>query len=459
LDPCGIPWTRSAAEGKQASEFDDSYSHDPNEAEFMPERDSGGWKPRASAHRGVAIAGVSLPAMVCGAAILSEAILVMAIVGALLTPGPPPPTIEAVLGSINVHAPSDETVATPDDAGATLLKESTQPAQVKVVRSEEQSIDLAQALGDLSAAEALVPAAADAAQATAGLSSETPAAAPINTPVVIAPVATPPPAASEFPDAQTMRAVPPDGKVATLPPSATASGEAAQAGDVARPPANPAPEAATETAGTAQASTPNLDSPARLPGKPSAGVVLARIDTTAPNATMETPSQHVQLGAPVKSEKAKIALEAPQAAVEPQAAQPAPRTSTQPPVSPLARAFAELVGALAAPAGWAVQLAAPRSEAEAKSDVARLDAKYASLLNGAAIAVQKAEVKGATVYRLRVLGLFKAEAGALCARVKDEGGDCFITKATASSPSKGGRGLALPFDADPRETRPSLSGE
>jgi hypothetical protein len=438
LDPSGVPWTRSAAEGKQASEFDDSYSHDPNEAEFMPERDSGGCKPRASAHRGVAIAGVSLPAMVCGAAILSEAILVVAIVDALLTPGPPParPAIAAVQGPINAQAPSDETVAT-GDAGATLLKESRQPVQVKAVRPEEQSIDLAQTLGDLSAAEALVPAAADAAQAPAGLSSETPVAAPINTPVVTAPTSTPSPAASEFPDAQTMRAVPPGGKVATLPPSATASGEAAQASDVERPPANPAPKAASETAGTAQASTPNLDSPAKLPGKPSARGVVARIDATAPNGAMETPSQQVQLGAPVKSERAKIALEAPQAAVEPQAASQAPRTSNQQ-LNPLAGVFAELVGALAAPAGWAVQLAAPKSETEAKSDVARLDAKYASVLNGAAIAVQKAEVKGATVYRLRVVGLFKAEAAALCARVKDEGGDCFIAKATASSPSKGG---------------------
>jgi hypothetical protein len=432
----------------------------------MPE-DSGGWKLKASALGGVAIAGaacVNLPAMLCGAAILSEAILVVAIVGALLTPGPPPapPTIAAVPGPINVQAPSDQTVATSGNAGATLLKESTQPAHVKVVSSEEQPIDLAQAPGDLSPAEAFVPAAADAAEAPAGSSRETPVAAPVNTPVVTAPIATPP-AASEFPDAQTMRAVPlrPDGtQVATRPPSATASGEAAQASDVAKLPAKPAPKAASETAGIAQASTPNLDSPAKLSGKSSARVVVARIDTTAPNAAMETPSQQVQLGAPVKSEKAaKIALKAPQAAVEPQAAaRPPPRASTQQPVNPLARVFAELVGALAAPAGWAVQLAAPKSETEAKSDVARLDAKYTSVLNGAAIAVQKAQVKGATVYRLRVVGLFKAVAAALCARVKGEGGDCFIAKATASSPSKGGgRGLAPRFDADAQETRPSSS--
>jgi hypothetical protein len=396
----------------------------------MPERDSGGWKLKASALGGVTIAGaacVNLPAMVCGAAILSEAILVATIVGALLMPGPPPtpPTIAAVPGPINVQTPSDETVATSGDAGAALLKESTQPAHVKVVSSE------ARAPGDLSPAETFVPAAADLAQPPAGLSRETPVAAPVNTPVGTGPVATPPPAASEFPDAQNMRAVPlrPDGtQVATRPPSATASGEAAQASDVAKPPAKPAPKAASEIT---QASTSTLDSPAKLPGKSSARVVVARIDTIAPNAAMETPSQQVQLGAPVKSEKAaKIALKAPQAAVEPQAARPAPRASTQQPVNPLARDFAELVGVPAAPAGWAVQLAAPKSETEAESDVAQLGAKYTSVLNGAAIAVQKAQVKGATIYRLRVVGLLKAEAAALCARVKGEGGDCFIAKST-----------------------------
>ena len=133
-----------------------------------------------------------------------------------------------------------------------------------------------------------------------------------------------------------MRAVPlrPDGtQVATRPPSATASGEAALASDIAKLPAKLAPKAASETAGIAEASTPNLDSPAKLSGKSSARVMVAGIDTIAPSAAMETPSQQVQLGAPVKSEKAaKIALKAPQAAVEPQAARPAPRASTQSPL-------------------------------------------------------------------------------------------------------------------------------
>ena len=46
--------------------------------------------------------------------------------------------------------------------------------------------------------------------------------------------------------------------------------------------------------------------------------------------------------------------------------------------------------------------------------------------NGATISVNKTLVKGETIYALRVAGLSKAEAAALCERV--EGRDCFLAK-------------------------------
>jgi hypothetical protein len=275
----------------------------------------------------------------------------------------------------------------------------------------------------------------DAAQLSAGLSRGTPVVATVNPPVVPASIATPPSTASESSETP----------ITARPPSAAESGDSAQAIDAASPPAKPAPKAASETAGVAQPLTPNLDLPANLnlPAKPlgksSARVVAARTDTTTPSAATETPSRPVQLGTSMKSEKAtrKVPQAAGRAAGGP--AGP-PQAFTEQPVNPLARALGELVGALAVPAGgWAVQLAAPKSETEAKSDIARLNAKYASALNGAAIGVHKAQVNGATVYRLRVVGLSRADAAALCARVKGDGGDCFIAKATASSPSNGGR--------------------
>ena len=78
--------------------------------------------------------------------------------------------------------------------------------------------------------------------------------------------------------------------------------------------------------------------------------------------------------------------------------------------------------------GWAVQLAASKSEDEAKNDFSDFDARYASALNGSTIRLHKARVDAETVYRLRVAGLSKADAAALCERVKGDGGSCFVVR-------------------------------
>jgi hypothetical protein len=75
---------------------------------------------------------------------------------------------------------------------------------------------------------------------------------------------------------------------------------------------------------------------------------------------------------------------------------------------------------------WAMQFATEKSEAEANMKVARLNARYAAALNGATIGVQKTLVNDETIYALRVTGLSKADAAALCDRLK--GRDCFIVR-------------------------------
>jgi hypothetical protein len=104
-------------------------------------------------------------------------------------------------------------------------------------------------------------------------------------------------------------------------------------------------------------------------------------------------------------------------------------------VNPMTHVFGTLAGALGAPTvdqtasksgDWAIQFAAPKSEAEAKVAAARLNAKYAPALNGATIGVHKTQVNGETIYALRVAGLSKTDATALCVRVK--GRDCSNTK-------------------------------
>ena len=141
-------------------------------------------------------------------------------------------------------------------------------------------------------------------------------------------------------------------------------------------------------------------------------MAVGKTDTTAPEATAQTPGEPTQDGAPAKPEKA---------AKKPKQVVDASETTG---------AIAPPVDATAATTsgGWSVQLAAPRSEAEAKSTAAKLNSKYSAELNGSPIGVHKAEVKGETIYRLRVSGLTKADAAALCARLKGEGGQCFIAK-------------------------------
>ena len=354
-------------EAGQTLDFDDPYSRDPNEVELAVKKGSEGWKLRVSA--------LALGCMV--------------MIGALFDFAHTPPGNESLAG-------------------------------------------------------AFVPAAAGAEQSPLSISGGTPVAASVNTPFVAAPIAAPPPMASQFPDPQSVTATslrPDRTPIATLPHSATDWGKALQTSDAPKP-TKRRPKAASETAGSAQPSNPKLNLPMKHLGKSTARIVLAEAGTIDPADPAETP---VQLEAPAKPENApRAAPQAPLALPEPQSAPAGSPASAQQPGNPVGRASGELVSAVAVPAqsaqqrvdpsaatmssGWAVQLAAPKSKTEAKSDAARLNAKYASALNGEVIGVSKAQVNGATVYRLRVVGLSKSDAAALCARVKVNGGNCFVAK-------------------------------
>ena len=276
------------------------------------------------------------------------------------------PFIAAAQGQTKVAPPSDETVTTSSDAGATLLHDTGKPAAVKVVNSEEQPVDLN--------AQASVnnPPPASAAQ---GGTTDPALAAIINTPLV------PPQAAA---------------------PSASA-------------PSTPAPKMTSEATGAAQPSTPKIELPTKLsPPKSAARVAVGKTDTTAPDGTAQIPPGEAQNSAPAKPDKA---------AKKPKAGQVVDATETTGAIAPPVDATASTTSG-----GWSVQLAAPKSEAEAKSTATKLTSKYGAELNGSAVGVHKAEVNGETIYRLRVSGLTKADAAAMCARLKGEGGQCFIAK-------------------------------
>jgi SPOR domain len=83
----------------------------------------------------------------------------------------------------------------------------------------------------------------------------------------------------------------------------------------------------------------------------------------------------------------------------------------------------------AAPGTFAVQLAAPGSEQEARALQLRLMQKYGTELGGFQPSIRKAEVGGREVYRVRFTGAASREqAEALCQKVHSEGGSCFVAK-------------------------------
>jgi hypothetical protein len=198
----------------------------------------------------------------------------------------------------------------------------------------------------------------------------------VNTPHAPGPAAPPPAVTSEFPDPKPVRTVAlrPDG----TPIAAVNSPD--QGGSDAK-----------SSGATAEAANkPALDPNAQTPGEPT------------------------QNGAPVKPDKT---------AEKPKAGQVAAATETTETVAAPVDATAATT-----PGEWSVELAALKSEAEANSMLAQLTSKYRAELNGSSIGVHKAVVKGEIIYRLRVVGLTKSDAAALCARLKGEGVGCFIAK-------------------------------
>jgi hypothetical protein len=374
-------------------EFDAHHSGGTSAADAGEERRPRRWKIAVSA---LALAGVAM----IGA--------VFALKGGATGFRTAPPFIAAAQGPTKVAPPSDQTVATSGDAGASLLKDNSKPGSVKVVNSEEQPVDL-----NAQASVNNPPASASATDASA-LATTT------NTPLVAPPAAGPPRGmTSEFPDPKPVRTISlrPDGTPIAANPVDQAASDAKvaatpvdQPSKLAEAPMNPAPKTTSDATGVAQPSTPKIELPTKLSPKSSARVVVGKTDTTAPEQTAQTPAQNGAAAKPDKS--AKTPKPAKVADAEATAA-------TAPPVDATAATTS---------GGWSVQLAAPKSEAEAQSDLTRLNSKYSAELNGSAIGVHKAVVKGETIYRLRVVGLTKADAAALCARLKGEGGQCFIAK-------------------------------
>ena len=332
-------------------------------------------------------------------------------------PGMPkkPPLILAAETPVKVAPPQESSVQSSNDSGTMMAKEPSTPAPVKLISHEEQPVDL----------NAHAPVAKDAAAAPAPIAAPTisPVAPTADTPVV--PLAT----GSDNSAAPPMSATPKRVKTVSVRPDGTLI--SSDLAPIAPAPAMAAPAVAPPVAAVKKpdtpaaaplAATPTVDLPPKPPTpKSSARVAIAKTDTTVPADSAAT--EPLQLGPAAHAEKpaklptklrpqqpaADAAAEAPKTVAEaaPDAAPPAP---------------------VATGGDWSVQLAAPRSEADAQSAITRLNGKYGDALGGAALGVHKADVNGSTIYRVRAGGMSKSEAAALCAKLKAAGGDCFVAK-------------------------------
>jgi hypothetical protein len=171
----------------------------------------------------------------------------------------------------------------------------------------------------------------------------------------------------------------------------------------------------------AQPATPKLDLPAKPSAKSTARVPIAKIDTTVAAADGQSPEAPAAAPAPTPLQIVPSLLEKAVKAVGNQ----------QPPAKQVAAADPTATATTPeSSGGYAVQLAAPGTEREAQSASARLQAKYGAELGGAQLSIRQADHDGKTVYRVRAGNLSKADAVALCQKLKASGGDsaCFIAK-------------------------------
>ena len=280
------------------------------------------------------------------------------------------PTIKASVGPLKV-APEGQAQSSDANRSASVLDRTNgdKVATSRVVTSEEQPVDLAR-----------VRAATPPAQPTA----QGPSGQPIRT--------VGGPGTSAFPDPIKVRTVSvrPDGTIIANDSAAMAAlttGSAPQPVPPARPVAT-----STATAMTT-ASTPAVPKPAT----PKSTTRAVTTPVSPPSASEVVDS----LGsAPVR----------PKAPVLPK---------------PIVNASVEPVRVLPA-AGYAVQLAAAGSDAEAREKAGKLERQFASAISGHHAGVVKGDVNGKPVWRVRLGGLNREDALSICSRIKESGGACFV---------------------------------
>ncbi len=140
---------------------------------------------------------------------------------------------------------------------------------------------------------------------------------------------------------------------------------------------------------------------------PTAGAAA----TSAATTTATPPSQATPTATPPRIAKPKPV--APKTAAVDDSASAAPDADSDQAAAPGA-------------GGFAVQFGATGSEADARALMKTVADKYRAQLGGLRPTFKMATVNDKTVYRVRVAGMSKESANAICGKVKSSGGACFV---------------------------------
>ncbi|WP_293858505.1 SPOR domain-containing protein [uncultured Alsobacter sp.] len=300
--------------------------------------------------------------------------------GSKVASGGTPPVIKADTGPMKIAPENPGGVEVPNQDRQVFNKGTPEDTKgAKVVGGEEQPVDVNQ---------------------VARLQAKPAVPAPAGTGTTTAAVVPAPPASSvELPKPPQATALPPGlgeprrVKTVSVRPDGTIIDS--DAGPVGGAPRSvtvaSAPVATADTSGSAVAVPPQ---------RPTAGAT--------PAAPTTRPAQQTSTATAAPTPK-------------PAAPRPTQVASTQP-------VAATEATDTASSGGFAVQLAAPASEQEARDTASRLGRRFAGELGDLKPGIRKAEVNGKTIYRVRVGSLSREDATALCEKLKAAGGQCFIAK-------------------------------
>lgn len=292
--------------------------------------------------------------------------------------------IKAADGPTKIQASDMADVAKPNQ-DASILDKSPPPTPVAVVNRSEEPVDLG------------------AAPQASGSQMQVASAAPNSAAVVPVPA---PPALDTPPQPFGLAGMIEPKKVKTVvvrPDGTIVSNDAPQQGLPAISPVVAPPRALENAAPTDNASAP----------KSTARVAATPAGTAADTTSGEVESVSTEHSGPAAG-KVKM------------------RSAHAKPVK-VADADADVTDAnpqptAGKPGGFAVQLAAPPSEAQARQTMANLEKKFAGELGTYHLKYREASVADKSVYRVRVVGLSHEEAATLCQKLQAKGGNCFVVK-------------------------------